>query len=105
MRKDEDIIDYLCKVFYCPSAHSNSKLLNSDTEPWCQLLAYFDETWFASCPLEVTKKRVLDRHISTGKSEDVARDRVQNNDGPNAELVNTTAKQADIIVDMCTPLT
>ena len=65
-----------------------------DDLPWCQLKeTVFDETWFLDVPEAECKRRVLRRHIATGKSEVVAQQRVDNNDEPNAKLVNAVSPQ------------
>uniref|UniRef100_A0A2P2IWN4 Uncharacterized protein n=1 Tax=Rhizophora mucronata TaxID=61149 RepID=A0A2P2IWN4_RHIMU len=43
-------------------------------------------------------QRVLNRHISTGKSPDVAKWRIEYNDRPNAELIIKSKKNADLVI-------
>ncbi|GMH37507.1 hypothetical protein BSKO_05380 [Bryopsis sp. KO-2023] len=75
-----------------------------DIDPWTKVPDKLDEKWFASCPLEVAAERVYRRHLETGKPEKEARERIQGNDGPNAELVDKTRCFADIVIDMDLPL-
>lgn len=71
-----------------------------DQSPWNNLKhAVFDETWFLDVPIQECKRRVLNRHIATGKPEDIAQQRIELNDGPNAELVNSVSpRNADRII-------
>lgn len=73
-----------------------------DDEPWCRLRTdVFDETWFLDVPVEVCKQRVFERHMATGRSEKEASTRVNNNDGPNAEIVSQISKKnADRIIQL-----
>ncbi|XP_017249255.1 ATP-dependent kinase-like protein notR' isoform X3 [Daucus carota subsp. sativus] len=65
---------------------------------WKEISSMFDEKWFVDIDIDKAMERVLRRHISTGKPEDVARSRVKFNDRPNAELIIKTKKKADVII-------
>ncbi|GAA0153477.1 hypothetical protein LIER_11704 [Lithospermum erythrorhizon] len=65
---------------------------------WKEVSSMFDEKWFIDVDLEKAMHRVLKRHISTGKTPDVAKWRVDYNDQPNAELVIKSKKNADLII-------
>ena len=59
-----------------------------DTDPWCQLRErVFDETWFLDVPVSECNRRVGERHVLTGLTEEQAKLRVATNDSLNAELV------------------
>lgn len=59
-----------------------------DQPPWQQLKdQVFDETWFMDVPVEECRKRVFQRHLNVGRTAKEAQQRVDDNDGPNAELV------------------
>jgi len=59
-----------------------------DTEPWCQLRGkVFDETWFLDVPVRECNRRVRERHVKVGLTEEQADLRVVTNDGINAELI------------------
>lgn len=72
-------------------------------EPWDQLDGLFDETWFLDCPSEVTNQRVLQRHIDNGFPEAKALAKVEFNDSLNAQLVNNSIRNADLVIDMNIP--
>ncbi|KAF7804685.1 putative uridine kinase C227.14 isoform X1 [Senna tora] len=65
---------------------------------WKELSYLFDEKWFIDVDIDKAMQRVLKRHISTGKPPDVAKQRIDNNDRLNAELVMKSKKNADIII-------
>ncbi|RHN61638.1 putative P-loop containing nucleoside triphosphate hydrolase [Medicago truncatula] len=58
----------------------------------------FDEKWFIDIDIDKAMQRVLKRHISTGKPPDIAKQRIENNDRLNAELIMKSKKNADIII-------
>jgi pantothenate kinase len=59
-----------------------------DADPWRRLRArVFDETWFLDVPVAECNRRVGQRHVKTGLSQEQAQLRVATNDSLNAELV------------------
>ncbi|KAK3264951.1 hypothetical protein CYMTET_26338 [Cymbomonas tetramitiformis] len=70
-----------------------------DIAPWNELRDIFDETWHITCnDLDVQMARVERRHMATGNSAELAAQRVNGNDRPNAELVEQHARHADVII-------
>ena len=71
-----------------------------DGNPWCRLReSVFDKTWFLDVPIAECNQRVFQRHLRTGKSIEIARRRVDRNDGLNAELVIAQSlKNADRVL-------
>ncbi|XP_058748700.1 putative uridine kinase C227.14 isoform X2 [Vicia villosa] len=65
---------------------------------WKEISSLFDEKWFIDIDIDKAMHRVLKRHISTGKPRDIAKQRVENNDRLNAELIMKSKKNADIII-------
>ncbi|KAK7245406.1 hypothetical protein RIF29_40250 [Crotalaria pallida] len=65
---------------------------------WKEISSLFDERWFIDIDIDKAMQRVLKRHISTGKPPDIAKQRVENNDRINAELVMKSKKNADLII-------
>ncbi|XP_043693268.1 putative uridine kinase C227.14 [Telopea speciosissima] len=65
---------------------------------WKEISSIFDEKWFVEIDIETSMRRVLKRHISTGKPPHVAQWRIDYNDRPNAELVNNSKKHADLVI-------
>ncbi|KAI4301168.1 hypothetical protein L6164_034474 [Bauhinia variegata] len=65
---------------------------------WKEISSLFDEKWFIDVDIDKAMQRVVNRHISTGKSPDIAKWRVENNDRPNAELVMKSKKNADVVI-------
>lgn len=57
-----------------------------------------------SCPVEICKERVYKRHVATGKDEKTALRRVDENDGPNAVLVENYMDDVDLIINGNVPL-
>jgi pantothenate kinase len=73
-----------------------------DAEPWCQLRArVFDETWFLDVPVPECNRRVGERHVKTGLTEQQAQLRVETNDSLNAELITKVSPgNADRIIQI-----
>ncbi|EPS62331.1 hypothetical protein M569_12459 [Genlisea aurea] len=98
-----------------------------DEPIWTVISRIFDEKWFIDVDVEKAMRRVLQRHISTGKAPDAAKWRVtirsrflhtynsteampaafkfdyamlqiDYNDRPNAELIMKTKSNADLII-------
>ncbi|XP_004247213.1 putative uridine kinase C227.14 isoform X1 [Solanum lycopersicum] len=65
---------------------------------WKEVSSMFDEKWFVDVDLEKAMQRVLKRHISTGKSPNVAKWRIDYNDRPNAELIMKSKNNADLVI-------
>lgn len=84
-----------CKVVL---VEGNYLLLNE--APWSQLAKnVFNETWFLSVPIPECNRRVRERHISNGLSEQQAQQRVDQNDSLNAQLITEqSSKYADRII-------
>jgi len=81
---------YLSNEYKIVLVEGNYLLLNS--EPWSRLKKdVFDETWYLDVSIEECKRRLINRHIEVGLSEEQAQLRVIKNDAINAELV---AKQS-----------
>lgn len=76
----------------------NYLLLNQS--PWSELRnSVFNETWFLSVPLEECNRRVCNRHMLNGLSQQQAQRRVDQNDSLNAQLITEHSTQyADRII-------
>ena len=63
-------------------------------QPWARLLDEncFDETWYVNCPVNEATKRVIDRHIRTGKTKEAMELRAYSNDMVNAKLVDANKR-------------
>ncbi|CAJ1902707.1 unnamed protein product [Sphenostylis stenocarpa] len=66
---------------------------------WKEISSLFDEKWFIDIDIDKAMQRVLKRHISTGKPPDIAKQRIENNDRLNAELIMKSKKNADIVIN------
>ncbi|KAK1287791.1 hypothetical protein QJS10_CPB19g01111 [Acorus calamus] len=69
-----------------------------DEGVWREVSSVFNEKWFIDIEIDKAMQRVLKRHISTGKTPDIASWRVEYNDRPNAELIMTSKKNADLVI-------
>jgi pantothenate kinase len=67
---------------------------------WQRAREQLTEAWYARVDEEVRRRRLIWRHVQFGKTPLGARDWVNRNDEPNAELVGAAADGADLIVDL-----
>jgi pantothenate kinase len=67
-----------------------------DQEPWRSLATKFDLTVFLDVPETVLEHRLIQRWLQYGHAPNSARARALGNDIPNARLVATTSRPADI---------
>ncbi|KAI3526660.1 hypothetical protein L1887_05920 [Cichorium endivia] len=74
----------------------NYLLLEEGT--WKEVSSMLDEKWFVDVDIDVAMERVLKRHISTGNTPEKAKQRINYNDRPNAELVFKSKKNADLVI-------
>lgn len=69
-------------------------------EPWSRLAPLFDEKWFISCSPDVARRRVIDRHMSTGDSLERATFRAEYNDLKNAAIIDEGSRRfADRVIE------
>ena len=67
--------------------------------PWSDVRALVDQVWYVDAPVEVLRRRLLERQLTGGRSEQEAIRHVDDSDLGNAELVARTRHLADLIVD------
>lgn len=69
-----------------------------DQQPWCRLSTeVFDETWLLDLDPAISDQRVFERHCQLGLTPVEARQRVEENDGPNARLI-LAHSNADLLI-------
>lgn len=67
-------------------------------EPWTRLAPFFDMSIFLDVPFAELERRLIQRWLDYGHTEDAARDRALSNDIPNAKLVVSASRDADYVV-------
>lgn len=70
-----------------------------DIAPWDEVKSILDFSYFINCDIEVSNHRVYSRHLTVGRTEAQAKDRVLTNDGLNAEQILACKNRADKIVE------
>jgi pantothenate kinase len=71
-----------------------------DRPGWREVRSHLDEVWHVRCDEEKRLARLVERHISFGKSPEAAREWVARVDEPNARLVERSAHRADRVLDL-----
>jgi pantothenate kinase len=83
---------------------SEGNYLLLDEEPWRRLWReenekkILDDSWYVDCDLDVAMQRVFERQTGNGVAAEVSRGRIQGNDRPNGELIETTKQRATVVV-------
>ena len=67
-------------------------------DPWPRVRALLAETWYVDLPAPERVRRLVARHVSSGKSPEAARAWVERVDEANARLVEATRELADLVV-------
>lgn len=70
----------------------------ADIPPWSKLTKVFNETWYIDCDIDTAMERVLQRQIDHGRTPEVAKWRVENNDRKIALMIAETASTASLLV-------
>lgn len=69
-----------------------------DRAPWRDLAGLFDLTVFVAPPLEELERRLVRRWLDHGHDADAARERAMGNDIPNARMVLSERRSADLVL-------
>jgi pantothenate kinase len=65
---------------------------------WHRVRTVLDEVWFLAPAEEERSRRLIERHVSYGLSQEQARHRARGSDQANAELIAATAGMADLVI-------
>ncbi len=69
-----------------------------DDQPWNQARELLDQVWFIDTDFDAIYPRLVERHMSGGKTAEEARVKVESTDMPNARLIEKSKANADRIV-------
>ncbi|KAI8622122.1 P-loop containing nucleoside triphosphate hydrolase protein [Chytriomyces sp. MP71] len=80
--------------------------LHLSLPPWEEMRSQFDEAWFLDIPLQAAAARLMRRHVATGveKTEEKARERVEESDMVNARAILENRVSATLEVTVPTEL-
>jgi len=71
-----------------------------DVAPWNEVRDILDECWFIDSTIDIVFPRLVKRHIEGGLTESGAKAKVDSTDLPNAHLIESTRKNADLILEI-----
>ena len=98
-REIEEPIGSAIPVFATtPLVVTEGNYLLLDRAAWPRARACIDEVWFLAPGSEVRQQRLVRRHEAYGKSPDDARAWALGTDQRNAELIESTAGAADLVI-------
>lgn len=66
--------------------------------PWAKVRALLDEVWYIDVDDELRRRRLVERHMRFGRSEQAAMDWVESTDEPNARLIAKGKARADVVI-------
>ena len=66
--------------------------------PWREVRALLDRVWYVDAPVDILRRRLIERQLAGGRSEEDAIRHVDESDLRNAELVARTRPLADLAV-------
>ena len=81
-----------------PLVVTEGNYLLLDNEPWNRARALIDEVWFLAPGDDIRQHRLVLRHEAYGKTPEAARAWASGTDQRNAELIQSTATRADLII-------
>jgi pantothenate kinase len=73
-----------------------------DVEPWRHVDDHVDEAWFVEATEEERVRRLVDRHVASGRTPEAALAWAHEVDGANARLIEPTVARADVVVSGAT---
>ena len=85
---------------HTPLVVTEGNYLLLDRDAWPRARACIDEVWFLAPGNEIRQQRLVRRHEAYGKSPDDARAWALGTDQRNAELIESTAAAADLVVQV-----
>jgi len=68
-----------------------------ETEPWADLAALLDETWYVDIDSTLRVERLVQRHVHFGRSPEAAEEWVRSSDEKNARLIETSRPRANVV--------
>ncbi|MGD1036096.1 MAG: nucleoside/nucleotide kinase family protein [Roseiarcus sp.] len=81
-----------------PLVVTEGNYLLVESQPWSALRSLIDEVWFLESGEDIRIERLIARHIAYGKTPEFARAWSLGTDQRNADLINSTRKNADLVV-------
>lgn len=69
-----------------------------DDDPWRRVREVLDETWFLDTDPELRRRRLFERHVTNGKTPELASTFAFGSDEVNARLIAATRERADLVV-------
>lgn len=81
-----------------PLIVTEGNYLLHDDGPWTVARSCIDEVWFLAPSEDIRMSRLVERHMQFGRNADEARERSYGSDQRNAELIQSTASRANLVV-------
>ncbi|KIC63327.1 nucleoside/nucleotide kinase family protein [Pseudarthrobacter phenanthrenivorans] len=95
---DEPVAASIAVPAEVPLVITEGNYLLVDREPWKEVRAQLDETWFIETPPQLRLQRLVDRHVSFGMDQDAAAAWANGPDEANARLIQATRAAAGRII-------
>ncbi len=81
-----------------PVVLTEGNYLLADVGRWGEVRGLLDEVWFVDVPEGLRRERLVERHVTFGRSRRAAEEWTDGPDAANARLVASTRSRADLVV-------
>ena len=95
---EEPIAGAIALLPQTPLVVTEGNYLLLEEGPWAKVRALLDEVWYVDVDDEVRRRRLVERHMRFGRSEQAAIDWVESTDEPNARLIAQGKVRADVVI-------
>ncbi|MDQ0378471.1 nucleoside/nucleotide kinase family protein [Amycolatopsis thermophila] len=96
---EEPIAGAVCVPPDVPLVITEGNYLLVDAEPWSDVPGLLEEVWFLRPDEQERVERLVNRHRSYGRTLVEAKGRALGSDQRNADLIETTAGRADLVLE------
>ena len=96
---EEPIAGAVCVPPEVPLVITEGNYLLVDESPWCDVRGLVDEVWYLRPDEQERIERLVTRHRRYGRTLVEARGRALGSDQRNADLIETTAAKADLLLE------
>ena len=95
---EEPIAGAIALLPHTPLVVTEGNYLLLEEGAWAKVRALLDEVWYVDVDDDERRRRLVERHMRFGRSEQAAKAWVESTDEPNARLIAKGKGRADVLV-------